>query len=310
MKTKNRTELKQFTVTRHPLEAGERERQEEIFRRSGALAARFGTDVRGFYAEMRSLTEMAAGIVSSEVSEPGAKGWWIRPSDSAADRAILFIHGGGYHLGDAASYRGFASQIAVRTGCPVFVMDYPLAPEQRFPAAFDAVVQALDWLAASGIRQIAIVGDSAGGGLALSVLAEPILKGRLVSVVVFSPWTDLAFTGQSFNDPNTRDPVFQPVVLSNLANLYLAGADPKDPRASPLYGIPDDLPPIAIQIGSEELLLDDSQRYAELAANRGGVVTLDIFEGMHHVFQANAGSLETADRALDDACQFVAAHWN
>jgi monoterpene epsilon-lactone hydrolase len=306
MQTAQPTE--RFTVTRHPPAGGERARQERIFQRNADLTARFGANIREFYAAMHSLTPMAVGVECSEVSKPEARGWWVRPHDSGT-RAILFIHGGGYHLGDATSYRGFASQIAVRTRCPVFVMDYPLAPEHPFPAAFDAAVEARNWLAASGIDQLAIIGDSAGGGLALALLHEPMPTGRLASVVVFSPWTDLALTGQSFNDPSTRDPVFKPAILSNLANAYLAGADPKDPRASPLYGIPDDLPPLAIQIGTEELLLDDSRRYAERAASRGGVVALEIFEGMHHVFQANAGILETADRALDSACQFVTAHW-
>jgi monoterpene epsilon-lactone hydrolase len=310
MQTTRQTELKNFSVTRHPLAEGERARQEKIFRRNADLAGRFGTNIREFYAAMVSQTEIAAGVVCAEVSEPEAKGWWVRPRDSGGARAILYIHGGGYRLGDAASYRGLASQIAARARCPVFVMDYPLAPEHRFPAAFDAAVKACNWLAANGIDQFAIIGDSAGGGLALSVLNEPMPKSRLASVVVFSPWIDLALEGQSFNDPTMRDPVFQPAILADAATLYLAGADPKDPRASALYGIPDDLPPIAIQVGSEELLLDDSRRYAELAASRGGEVALDIFEGMHHVFQSNAGSIETADRAIDSVAQFVTAHWD
>lgn len=216
LKTSQQTELNRFTVTHHPLGAGERERQENIFKRNADLAVHFGAELRGFYSAMLSQTEMASGVTCSEILETEARGWWVRPPNSGT-RAILYIHGGGYHMGDAASYRGIASQIAFRTDCPVFVMDYPLAPEHRFPAAFDTALKARDWLGANGIAQLAIIGDSAGGGLALSLLSEPMRVGRLASVVVFSPWTDLALTGQSFNDPNKQDPVFKPARLSGLA---------------------------------------------------------------------------------------------
>jgi acetyl esterase/lipase len=120
----------------------------------------------------------------------------------------------------------------------------------------------------------------------------------------------LALTGASFNDPETKDPIFTPPMLATLATSYLSGADPKDRRASPLYGVPARIPPLAIQVGSDELLLDDSLRYAHLAAEKGGTVALDIFLGMHHVFQRDIGSIETAERALNLAAQFIDRHWS
>ncbi|WP_109488500.1 alpha/beta hydrolase [Occallatibacter savannae] len=305
----NIASLKTLVQTNHPLREGERDRQRALLQRNASLMAEYGGDRRGGYAAVAALTPLATGITFSEEFTAQASGCWSIPERPLRDCAILFIHGGGYHLGDARSYRGLTSQLATRTNCAVFSADYPLSPENRFPAAFEAIVQARNWLSAQGISQIALVGDSAGGGLALATLGEALPNGTVASVVVFSPWTDLALTGASFRDPETHDPIFTPSMLADLAESYLHGADTKDRRASPLYAIPDHLPPLAIQVGSDELLLDDSRRYAKLAAKIGGIVALDIFMGMHHVFQRDAGSIETADFALDLTAQFINAHW-
>lgn len=238
------------------------------------------------------------------------RGWWIRPDAAPTDRAILFLHGGAYLLGSAGAYRGFASQIAVRADVATFVLEYPLAPARPFPAAFDAVLTALTWLKVQGIAHVSLVGDSAGGGLALAASNVRVHGTPSVSsVVAFSPWTDLTCSGSSFSDRNVRDPIFEPSVLVEAASAYLAGADPRDGRASPLYGIADDVPPIAIQVGSDELLLDDSRRYAMRAAENGAVVHLDVFDGLHHVFQRSISELPTARMALDQAAAFIHAHW-
>ena len=305
----NDASLKTLVQTNHPLRDGERDRQRALLQRNARLMTEFAEDIRGGYAAVAALTPQATGITFSEESTAEASGWWSIPERPSRDRAILFIHGGGYHLGDASSYRGLTSQLAMRTNCSVFSADYPLSPENRFPAAFEAIVQARNWLSAQGFSQIALVGDSAGGGLALATLSEPLSSGTVASVVVFSPWTDLALTGASFNDPETQDPIFTPSMLADLAKSYLHGADPKDRRASPIYGIPDHLPPLAIQVGSDELLLDDSRQYAKLAAERSRIVALDIFIGMHHVFQRDVGSIETAELALELAAQFINGHW-
>jgi monoterpene epsilon-lactone hydrolase len=286
----------------------DRENQRQLFERNAALLGRFGDDRRGAYSAMCALTPIAKGVAFSAV-ETDVKGWWITPSAAASTRVVLFIHGGGYHLGDAASYRGFASQIALKTGCPVFAVDYPLAPEHRFPFAYDAILRAADWLTAGHTQAYAVMGDSAGGGLALA-LAKGAPSGRNPrSVVVFSPWTDLALTGSSFNDPATTDPVFKPDMLAGLAQSYLNGADPRDWRASPLYGIPSEPPPMLIQAGTHELLLDDATRYAKAVASKGGEVFLELYEGLHHVFQRDTGTLTIADQALNRAAEFVSRHW-
>lgn len=293
----------------HPLLPGDLERQKLVFARNAALAAQHGEDRRGYYAAMTATTPFAAGVAMAQVEEEGARGWWLSPQAALGQRAILFVHGGGYHLGDALSYRGYASHFASLTRCAVFVVDYPLAPEQRFPAAFDHALRARNWLAARGNEQIAMVGDSAGGGLILAMLGEPLQNGVLTSVVAFSPWTDLALAGTSFSDPATPDPIFKPELLVGLARSYLGGGDPRDRRASPLYHIPESLPAIALQVGSDEILLDDSRRYAWAAAKKGGEVRLDIYDGLYHVFQRDIGALAAAQQATERAAAFIAAHW-
>lgn len=140
----------------------------------------------------------------------------------------------------------------------VFVLDYPLAPEHPFPAAPQAVAAAVDWLATQGVE-----GDSAGGALALTAPAPPRTTApSIASVVVFSPWLDLTFTDLSFTGHDVHDPIFKPEVLKMAAAAYLDGADPRDGRASPLLDVPGVLPPIAIQVGADELRPDDATRYA------------------------------------------------
>lgn len=268
------------------------------------------TNLRAAVDGFVSRTPMADGVALAGVDQAGIRGWWVRPANAAAKRVILYLHGGGYTVGSAKAYRGFASQLATRAGLATFVLDYPLAPEAPFPAAYDAVIAALRWLAAQGLDRVALVGDSAGGGLALAAIAEPAaISAQIGAVIVFSPWTDLALTGESLSIKTTEDPMITAEATAYVAAQYLAGADPKDGRASPLYRIPEAPPPIYIQVGANEHLLDDSRRYAALARERGGMVRLDIWEGLAHIFQTNVATLENARLALDDAAHFLEFCW-
>lgn len=235
-------------------------------------------------------------------------GWRVRPAGAPSDRAILYVHGGGYGLGSAKAYRGFASQIATRTLLAAFVIDYPLAPEATVPSASDTALRAYRWLRSTGIRHIAIVGDSAGGGLTLVTLARlsaSTTDTPAIASVVFSPWTDLALTGTSMTDPAVHDPLLAYDYMQQSAQRYLGGADPRNPLASPLYGDLSALPPILIQVGTDELLLDDSRSYAAKAAHAGAPVQLEIWQGMHHVFQLDVAHLHTSRAALDRAAAFL-----
>ncbi|TCR93407.1 alpha/beta hydrolase [Rhizobium sp. BK376] len=299
-----------MSETRHPISAADREAEIAVLAAMGAHFTNMTGTMRDAYDAMTETTPIAEGVTLEEVDEPQLKGWWVRPEQAPSDRAILFIHGGAYVLGSARAYRGLASQLAIRTGVASFVLDYPLAPEHPFPAAFDAAVAARRWLGERGFGQIALTGDSAGGALVFGAMATEDIRSEVASVVVFSPWIDLALTGASFNDPATYDPIFlPPQILTKAAETYLAGAAPKDGRASPLYDIPKALPPLAIQVGTDELLLDDARRYAAAAAAQGGKVQLDIYEGLHHVFQRSVMELQGARHALDDAAVFMKCHW-
>lgn len=296
--------------TWHPISDQEAQLEEKVLAALGLHFAGFAGTRRQAYDVMATRTPMAEGLAVEHVDHALVRGWWVRPEPAPTDRAILFLHGGAYMLGSAQAYRGFVSQLVVRAGVAAFIPDYPLAPEHPFPAAYDATMAAGRWLHREGFEQLAVVGDSAGGGLALATLgsgqADPL---KVASAVVFSPWVDLALSGTSLWDPNTRDPIFQPPVLEAAASTYLDGADPRDGRASPLYDIPAQLPPLAIQVGSRELLLDDACRYAHAAAGSGGEVQLDIFDGLHHVFQRATEELPSARAALDAAAHFIRVHW-
>ncbi len=302
----NRGDVMRPRIVRHALTPGEGEQVSRIFERNASLAQLHPDDRRAFYAAMASQAPMADGVAAEPVSDGAVRGWWLRPTAHDPGSALFFVHGGGYHLGDARSYLGFASQIAARTGRAVFSVDYALAPERRFPAAFDDVIRTRAWFLSQGVERYGALGDSAGGGLVLAMADHTAPDDRLVAIVVFSPWTDLSNSGTSFGDPATRDPVFQPAILQGLAQSYLDGANPRDPRASPLFGTLESLPPINVQVGEDELLRDDSVRLAEKAAKHGTRVRLDVFEGMYHVFQRDMGSLETAEVALEIAAEFIA----
>lgn len=290
---------------------------EESQREQAGLAKRiaFSTAYQGTpregYDALTAKTPLHEGVTIEPSSESQVPGWWVRPAAVDGHRAILFIHGGAYILGSAQGYLGLASQIAACTQAPVFVMDYPLAPEHPFPAAVDAVTAALTWLGSQSFAEISVVGDSTGGGLSMSaLLARRAGAPPIRSVVVFSPWVDLSMAGASVYDPAIQDPLLQPELLLNAADQYLAGHAATDPLASPLFGQYVDLPPIAIQVGGDEILLDDAKRLATVLAKQGGKVDLDIYEGLHHVFQRDLAWLPSAKKALDDAGAFVTKHWS
>lgn len=299
-----------FVETVHSLPDGEGVLAQRAAAMLGqVMATTVGSD-RERYDAMVATTPIAEGMTMEAVDRDGVHGWWVRPAGAPADRALLYVHGGGYRLGSAKAYRGLASQLAARAGVAAFVADYPLAPEHPFPAGYEAVLATRRWLATRGIAQVALAGDSAGGGLVLAAASEPGAKPpAIAAVVAFSPFADMTLGGPSMSDPKTRDPYFTRERLAASAATYLGGADPRDGRASPLFGVRAGLPPVALQVGTDELLLDDARRYAEAAAEKGGEVRLDVYEGLHHVFQQSTEQLLSARRALDDAAAFITRHW-
>ncbi|MBZ9998337.1 alpha/beta hydrolase fold domain-containing protein [Mesorhizobium sp. BH1-1-4] len=277
-------------------------------------ALEFAPASRPAFEELMQQTPVADGI-SFETGTVGAvPGVWCRPKAGSARTVMLYLHGGAYVLGSAIGHRNFVSQIVLRAGAPAFIPDYRLAPEHAFPAAIDDAQSVFTGLGDLGHEAIALAGDSAGGGLALSLLALVAAKARQGTGVMprcaalMSPWTDLALAGGSMLTRAAADPLVRRDELKKAADLYLKGADPIDPRASPLYQHLGGLPPLLIHVGDDEILLDDSRRVAEAASSAGGEAALHIWEGMTHVFPSNLAQLQAARQAVDMIGAFMRQH--
>jgi monoterpene epsilon-lactone hydrolase len=241
----------------------------------------------------------------------GVPGTWVNPANSRTDVAMLHLHGGWFNLGSANAYRHLVGHIAARAGAKAFIPDYRLAPQNPFPAAMDDALACYRGLAQGGVRRIAITGDSAGGNLALG-LASSVIDGAaasanaaLVGIGLLSPVTDLTLSGASYETRADADPFFTRSQVAGLVHAYLGSADPKQPLASPLYGRLAGLPPVRIYTGDDEVLLDDSRRYAERAIAAGVDVRLDVWMGMPHGFPVNIGRLKAATATLDALGAFL-----
>nr|AIT69712.1 lipolytic enzyme AS-Trib8 [uncultured bacterium] len=260
--------------------------------------------------EWQAALALPAEVKTQPVDASGVRAEWIWRPDSDLDRAILYLHGGGYALGSIATHRYLMQGIGRASGARVLGIDYRLAPENPYPAAVEDAVTAWRWMLAQGLdpQRCAIGGDSAGGGLTLATLVA--LRDRGIALpgaaVLLSPWTDLAGTGDSVTTKAEEDPMVTGAGLLAMAKAYLGAADARDPLASPLYARHTGLPPLLIQVGSAEILLDDSTRLAESARAAGVEVVLEPWEDMIHVFQAFP-SLAEARQAIDRIGEFVRA---
>jgi monoterpene epsilon-lactone hydrolase len=269
-------------------------------------------------AQMRSDWDAAFGgstapVRCERVSAGGVDGEWISPADAPEDKAILYFHGGGFRVGSVASHRDLIAQIALASGCRVLAINYRLAPEHRFPAALDDALAAYGWMLDRGLKSgnVAFVGDSAGGNLVLAAML--VLRERRLplpaSAVLMSPWTDLAATGVSYVSRAEADPIHQRPMILALAKNYLGGqGDPCDPLVSPLYADLAGLPPLLIQVGDRETVLDDSVMLAEKARAAGVEVNLEVWDGMIHVFQMFGAELPEAHPAVTSIAGFLDQH--
>jgi acetyl esterase/lipase len=240
------------------------------------------------------------------------KAEWLTTPEVHEERAILYLHGGSYVMGSIATHRELAGRIAHSARACVFIIDYRLAPEHPFPAAVEDSLAAYRWLLTKGVNpsRAAIVGDSAGGGLAVATLVA-IKNEKLAmpaTAVCLSPWVDLALTGASMTTKAAVDHLVRKEELASHAKRYLAGKDPQTPLASPLYADLARLPPMLIQVGTAETLLDDANRLAERARNAGVDVTLDVGEDMIHVWSSFASMLDEGQQAIDRIGEFVRHH--
>ena len=249
-------------------------------------------------------------------SDAPLRGEWLQRMDDFAHaaplRTILYCHGGGYYFCSPASHRPLVFALAARSGARTFSLDYRLAPEHPFPAALDDALAAYRRLLADGTLadSIVIAGDSAGGGLALATLValrdaqDPLPS----AAILFSPWTDLAATGDTIRSNDGLDPMFCGASIARAARLYTGDADPTHPYVSPLYADLSGLPPLLIQASSTEVLLDDARRVADRARAAGVPVDYEVWPNMPHVWQLWTPFVPEAKQALDRAAHFVQVH--
>ena len=245
---------------------------------------------------------------TTETSLGGVPASLVRDSGIASDRQILFLHGGGYAAGSPSLYRHITWRFADAAEACVVTPDYRLAPEHPFPAALDDAVAAWRALVKSGAnpRCTAFLGDSAGGGLALALALRLRDEGGPLpgAIVAISPWTDLAITGASCRR-GCADPMLNADDLEPIAAQYLAGADPRTPYASPLYGDLRGLPATLLQVGSDEILVDDSVRMAKRMRKAGCDVTLELWPRMPHVWHAFAPLMPESRQAIARVGSFI-----
>jgi acetyl esterase/lipase len=242
------------------------------------------------------------GVRYEDVDAGGVPAEWIVPEGADESRVLQYVHGGGYVLCSMRTHSRMVGHIAKAVGCRALNVDYRLAPEHPHPAAVTDSVTAYRWLLDQGLdpAHLAISGDSAGGGLAVATLVKLRDDGLPLpaAAVPISPWVDLEGTGESMRTRADVDLLVEEVGLKAMADMFLAGGDPRHPHAAPLWADFTGLPPMYIQVGDEETLLDDSVRLTERAAADGVEVRLDVFPEMQHVFQCTAGNLPEADDAI------------
>jgi len=246
------------------------------------------------------------------VSVAGLPAEWITTVKDSTEETILFLHGGGYTAGSLRSHRKFAGWLAHAVAARCLMIDYRLAPEHPFPAALEDAVSAYRWLLSKGTSpgRMAIAGDSAGGGLALSTLFRLRDAGDPLPAVAYlmSPWVDLLDNGKSIQSERRAKPGFEDEVLQYFADLYTAGHDPGDPLVSPLYGIFEELPPLIIQAGKEEHLWKDARLLAEGAKKAGNDVWFEPYEGGIHVKASFSPISREGTRLLNNAAEVIKKH--
>ncbi|MFE1203108.1 alpha/beta hydrolase [Streptomyces sp. NPDC058762] len=252
------------------------------------------------------------GVVSRRTVLGGRPALELDPDTASGPGRLLYLHGGGYVVGSPDTHAGLAGELARRAGLRAVSVDYRLAPEHPFPAAVDDGLAAYRELLSTGTdpRDLVLAGDSAGGGLGIATLLAAREAGlpQPAAVALFSPWADLTLTGGSIRSKEGADPIFTGADVRAYADLYVGAGDRAAPLASPVFADLAGLPPLLVQAGANEVLLDDAVRLAGRAGADDVEVTLEVGPGLPHVYQLHYGRLEEADAALDRAARFLTAH--
>ncbi|HYD97956.1 MAG TPA: alpha/beta hydrolase, partial [Alphaproteobacteria bacterium] len=269
-------------------------------------------------AERRSRLErltaalpMPEAVAVEPVALPRCGAELLVPAGARPGRTLLFLRGGGFVTGSLATHRALPARIGQAAGARVLNVDYRLAPEHPFPAALDDARDAYAWLRGREAGRIALVGATTGGTLALGLLAALRDAGEPlpVAAALLSPWTDLSGSARSLQTHAGRDPGLNAQDVRELATLYLQGSDPRTPLASPQFADVHGLPPLLIQVGSEEVLLDDSTHLARWAEAGEVETTLEVWPGMMHGWHQFWSMLAPARDAIDRIAAFLEPHW-
>lgn len=266
-------------------------------------------EMRASYAVLAELGTTPAGVTWTEVDAAGVPAIWADAQGGSTEHVLLYLHGGGYMIGAARYYKNFTGHLAKAVGCRVLNLDYRLAPEHPHPAQVEDAVQAFRWLGSEGFsaNNIAIAGDSAGGGLTIATMLSLRDQGlgQPVAGVPISPWADMEALGASVQTNADSDVMVSDDLLNAMATMFLAGGDVKDPLAAPIYADYLGLAPLYIQVAGDEILLDDTSRIVTKAQESGVQVRSEVFVEMQHIFQIAAGRLPEADDAVAKIASFL-----
>lgn len=267
------------------------------------LAAQRPDDERPDDEAWGDLTAEPRGVDYIETDAGGLTAMWAVPKHGAEDRVLLCMHGGGFVSGSIYSHRKMFGHLAKAAGVRALLVDYHFAPERLHPAQVDEATAVYQWLLDQGISagHIAFTGDSCGGGLAITTQLRARERGLPLpaAAMPFSPWVDMEATGHSYETNRDRDAFFTAELVRGLAANFLGeGGDPRDPLAGPLHADLTGLGPLYVQVGGDEVLLDDARVIEEHARKAGVEVRLDVFLGMQHTFQMAAGRAPEADDAI------------
>ena len=238
---------------------------------------------------------------------------WVTAAGARDDRAVLYLHGGGYVMGSFATHRKLAGDVSRASGARCLLVDYRLAPEHPHPAGVEDAVRAYRWLLdqVGDPGRIAVAGDSAGGGLTVAALVALRDAGSPLpaAAACISPWVDMSGDAPSYETRAARDPVVAPGDLQRFRDWYLGGADPNSPLASPVRADLTGLPPLLVQVGDAEVLLDDASTLAERARAAGVDVTLEVWPDMVHVWHVFAGRVPESTAAVERIGGFLRARF-
>jgi monoterpene epsilon-lactone hydrolase len=290
----------------------QRETLDAILRQSAIPADSDVNEQRRLLKELISAQPLPAEVTVTAAALGGVPTAEVTVDGVEPRHVVLYFHGGVYVLGDAFQAAGLAAQVGRRTRAKVISVDYRLAPEHPYPAAVDDALAAYEALLEGGTDPagIAFAGESAGGGLAVATLVNAREHGLPLPAAAYlmSPYVDLTLAGTTIETKRDADPLLSPEALRARVGDYTAGQDPALGLISPVFADLSGLPPLIIQAGTHEVLLDDAIRLARQAATADVQVTLDITAGVPHVFQAYYAILDEAAAALDRAGQLLSAH--